>query len=263
MAFFDGLQFIGWGQNIGSVHLHDRLFEGYYGIQYSHEGSFSVSRGDEPFRTVMGPYALVTHPGIRFRYGVLPGNEPRYHIFVCFRGERAEAYLREGLLPLGEKHGMIPVLQSGVFCQNILQLQTCLQDGHQARAVHLLEGLLLQLSERQGGNRPGRMEQALDGLGQAIRSDLSRPWDFTAEARRMQVSYPHFRRLFAQHFGCAPGQFLLKSRLEHASWLLRETYEPIARIAEKTGFCDVYYFTRQFRKFLHLTPARYRKEFVG
>jgi AraC-like DNA-binding protein len=131
------------------------------------------------------------------------------------------------------------------------------------KAVHLLEGLLLQLQEQDRmRRRPGRFDEPIEALGRAMSGDFLRTWDFTEEARRMYLSPSHFRRLFHERFGCAPRQYLLRRRLEHAAGLLRTGEESIQAISASVGFCDVYYFTRQFTKQFHLPPARYRREYV-
>ncbi len=264
LTYFDGIQFMGWGNIQHCDHLHDRVFPDYYGIQYSHAGPFSISRADEPFRIVQGPHLIITYPGVRIRYGVLPGQESRHHMYVCFRGKRVDDYIREGLLSVGADWSVVPVRHSAEFYQNLVGLQTALANQvSQSRCVHMLEGLLLQIQEQITLSRkPGRYAEDLDRLGQGLRKNPLRKWDFREEAEKMAVSYPHLRRIFQQHFSCAPSRYLLRSRLEYAASLLRDSNATIAQIAMMTGFSDVYHFSRQFKQFKHLAPARYRREFV-
>ncbi len=56
-------------------------------------------------------------------------------------------------------------------------------------------------------------------------------------------------------------QLVLNVRMKKAAGLLCRTGEPIKSIAEKSGFSNVYYFTRMFRQFYNLPPARYRRKF--
>lgn len=264
MDFFGGLRFLGWGNCPRYDSYGDRMFEGYYGIQYNHSGPFQVIRDNEPPCNVTGPHLFISYPGVRLRYGA-PAKQMRHHLFVCFQGERVARYLAGGLLEVGGGWGVVPVVHSAPFYQGMLELLRCLQDGAEnPRAVHLLEGLLLQIHEQAAILRgPGRLAEPLDRLGQEIRRDPLRTWDFRTAAQEMNISYPHFRRVFQQHFTCAPARFLLRSRLEYAGGLLRESRLSIAQIAELAGFSDVYHFSRLFKRHLHLPPARYRREFTG
>jgi AraC-like DNA-binding protein len=69
----------------------------------------------------------------------------------------------------------------------------------------------------------------------------------------------HFVRLFRQHIGQTPAQYVLERRLTLAAERLVFSPDPIERIAEDLGFPDRYYFTRMFRRRMGLPPAAYRR----
>jgi len=60
-------------------------------------------------------------------------------------------------------------------------------------------------------------------------------------------------------FGLTTGQWVLKTRINHASRLLIETFMPIADVALEAGYADQSSFTRQFRRSAGLSPSQYRK----
>jgi AraC-like DNA-binding protein len=266
MTWFDGLSFITWGRSRQYTAMHERRFEDYWGIQYNNAGPLRFALGGEALRRVEGPHAFISFPGERFRYGILPGDIPRDHLWLCFRGPRVRRFISSGLLAADRRPALRPVLQPGLFLQGMEEALACLE-AHPARldrAVHAVEGLLLQLGEQEAArHRPGRLDARLDALGRAMADGFGEEWDFDEEARRLCVSPSHFRRLFRSRFGCAPRQFLLQRRLERAASLLREGDESVQAIASELGFCDVYYFTRQFARRFHLPPARYRREYAG
>jgi AraC-like DNA-binding protein len=86
-------------------------------------------------------------------------------------------------------------------------------------------------------------------------------WDFEKEARKLAVSYPHFRRLFEQFFQVPPGKFLLSARLEKAAALLTGSDLQIREVAQECGFEDEFYFSRIFKKYRRLPPKKYRSNF--
>ncbi len=67
------------------------------------------------------------------------------------------------------------------------------------------------------------------------------------------------RRRFKQETGQPLHDYLLQRRLMKARTMLDETELPIKEIVEQLGYRDVYFFTRQFHRFLGLPPAAYRK----
>lgn len=72
------------------------------------------------------------------------------------------------------------------------------------------------------------------------------------------VSLSHFIRTFHQTTGVPPHQYLLRTRLNRAKELLRQTRHSIADIARMTGFSGQSHFTKHFGRFAGVTPRRYR-----
>jgi AraC-like DNA-binding protein len=79
-------------------------------------------------------------------------------------------------------------------------------------------------------------------------------------ARRLGTSYSNFRRTFREHTGVGPHQYRLHLRLSHARDLLLNTNLSIKEIAFASGFEEVQYFCRFFKKSTGRTPSSYRKE---
>lgn len=65
-------------------------------------------------------------------------------------------------------------------------------------------------------------------------------------------------RLFKNELGKAPQEYLRQLRVDKACWFLRFSDESIKAIAEKTGFCDRYHFSKIFTKSMGKSPARFR-----
>ncbi len=281
MDYFDGIRFLLWDRQPEYTHTVDRVFATHYGLQYNHGGRIRYAFGDSALRTTEGPHAWVTFPGIRFRYGPDRGGS-RFHRYVAFVGPRTEVYRRTGLLPVRSHPALIPITRSERFARDMDRLFDCLGEGLRytpsrtirkgrlpvgghprdlPSAVHMLEGLLLQLHRQPEQPRGGRFDQPMRALAARIRAQPERDWDFRAESRRLSISYAHFRRVFRQTIGTPPGQFVQISRLERAAQLLRNTSAAVQRVAHDVGMPDIYYFTKLFRRHFHTPPARYRKEF--
>jgi len=79
-------------------------------------------------------------------------------------------------------------------------------------------------------------------------------------ALRYSFHPAHIIRRLKQKYGSSPLQLLLQIRLDKAKQLLAETEESINEIASHTGFNDSAYFSKQFKKSLHMTPSAYRQQ---
>ena len=73
------------------------------------------------------------------------------------------------------------------------------------------------------------------------------------------MSQNAFARLFKEQTGMSPQNFLAHKRVTKACMLLRYSRHSIEDVAETSGFCDRYYFTRVFTNLRNISPAAFRK----
>ena len=63
---------------------------------------------------------------------------------------------------------------------------------------------------------------------------------------------------FKSSTGISINHYLTQLRIRMASMLLRDTELSISEICEHTGFNDIGYFSKSFKKEIHFTPSEYR-----
>jgi AraC-like DNA-binding protein len=78
-------------------------------------------------------------------------------------------------------------------------------------------------------------------------------------ARLTGLSPCHLNRSFGRKIGMPPHAYQLQVRIARAKSALR-TGSSIAGVALATGFVDQSHFTRQFKRFVGITPAKYAGE---
>ncbi|MBO7147509.1 MAG: helix-turn-helix transcriptional regulator [Lentisphaeria bacterium] len=237
-------------------------FKGYWGIQYNHAGTLLFSLGKEQPVIVEGPHAFISYPGEHFLYGSPPG-KTRHHCFICFSGKIVRRFISGGLLVPQRKNPLIQVVHSERFYSVFCKLREMIQQpggAMQPRAGWMLEDLLLQLQEQPGTQMKinAFCEHNLQTLRQEICNNPLENWDFEEEARKLSISYSHFRRLFKELTGCAPNHFLIEARLNLAEQLLQNDVLSIAEVAHKCGFPDEFYFSRLFKKHRMISPSALR-----
>ncbi len=79
-------------------------------------------------------------------------------------------------------------------------------------------------------------------------------------ARAAHLSRQHISELFRNYFKQSPVAYAIGLRLDYARELLCRTNWSISKIAEESGFKNVYYFCRIFRKKNCCTPTDFRKK---
>lgn len=80
-------------------------------------------------------------------------------------------------------------------------------------------------------------------------------------AKTINVSTKYFTRLFIEAFNTTPKQYMIKLQLKKAAELLKEN-KSVTEAALESGFCDVYYFSKLFKKHMDLTPTEYKGYFL-
>ncbi len=77
-------------------------------------------------------------------------------------------------------------------------------------------------------------------------------------SRLLYLSDGHFCRFFKRHMGMSAIEYLNVYRVGKSLELLRDRELSVTDVALQTGFDDVNYFSRVFKKIRHQTPSEYR-----
>lgn len=78
-------------------------------------------------------------------------------------------------------------------------------------------------------------------------------------AAHLGVSVSRASHLCMSLLGVSFQEQVLNVRMKKAEFLLKETDEPIKEIAAKSGFSNVFYFSRMFHRFFGTTPGKLRR----
>lgn len=96
-------------------------------------------------------------------------------------------------------------------------------------------------------------------LVRRIRQHDQSPPTVAQLARLVGLSPDYFTRQFGVTFGTSPRHWLVHHRMRAAAALLEQTTLAVYQIAEKIGYADVAQFSRQFKAYAGIGPARYRR----
>ncbi len=257
---------VGAGEIRGKVHVcRDRTLEDWAAVYLVAGGGWFADEAT-PRRAVAAGDLLLLAPGIRHSYvpGV-PGEWSEYWMTFC--GEIFAVLGRAGILDPAR-----PVLRPGVVPELVAAFDALVgariaaaararsaedarrEEAQLAAEAHLL---LTRLVRSDGG---GAADDGPPWVAEAcvrLAADLQRPLDLARLAAGCGLSYERFRKAFAAAVGEPPARYRLRRRIDRAKTLLTGG-ATIADTAEALGFCDVYFFSRQFRAATGTTPARFR-----
>lgn len=78
-------------------------------------------------------------------------------------------------------------------------------------------------------------------------------------SRKTGYSQNQLIRLFSRSLNITPIQYAIKKKMEYAKGMLMYSNKSVAEIAYNTGYIDVSYFSKVFKKSTGCTPNEYRK----
>jgi AraC-like DNA-binding protein len=237
----------------------EKRIKGYVSLQFMERGSIELSYGKEKSKWDQ-PVFWTGSPGPI--YFASANGQPWNHRFVCFNGPLAQQWQREGLLFRGAF--ACPAPKVGHFAQvfdEFIFHQRDTSRWAKRKAINALEALLIQIAElRQPSPSPQSFLSRVEVLLADTRHFAN---DYNEIAQKMQISETTLRRRFYQLVGVSIHQFVLKKRVNRVQDLLLNTTLSLQEISDQMGYCDIYYFNRQFTKFTRVPPAVYRSMMLG
>lgn len=85
---------------------------------------------------------------------------------------------------------------------------------------------------------------------------FSKVIDIPMVAAACGLSEYYFFRLFRTVYGQSPMQFVIQLRLEYAVTLLKQHHCTVTEAAVRSGFSDIYSFSKAFRKKFGISPGK-------
>jgi len=106
---------------------------------------------------------------------------------------------------------------------------------------------------------PDSSTSRFDSLKSHLRENMQRDLPVAEMAEHAGLSRSHFARLFKEHEGMSPREYVEDLRLKRALQLLYSETMSVKEIAYACGIPDVNYFCRLFKKHMGMSPGEYRK----
>lgn len=105
------------------------------------------------------------------------------------------------------------------------------------------------------------MYQKVHEIALYLQNHCSEPCPLDDIAAHFYISRPYLTRIFKSITGFTVTEYLIVCRIRRAKMLLKETTLSITDISAQTGFGNITYFEKVFKKMTDCTPFQYRKNF--
>lgn len=223
-------------------------------LQYVASGNVILEYGGQRYELEAGSF-WVNHPGVLYRYR--PGSNGEWeHRFIVFDGEKCKKWKSLGLIPYHPCQVPAEMLLAKRI-DRIIELSNRALPLNNLEAMNMTEKILIDLRrirdlESQSVSWVNSITSALDA-----RHDLNP--DYSALAAKYGMTRRSLFRNFKKSIGLTPHAYHIKTRIKCIMEMLEMTDLPIKVIADKAGYSDVFYFSRQFKQQTGLSPGQYRR----
>ena len=158
------------------------------------------------------------------------------------------------MLDMSKRESLEPLFKK-IFCAFVTK-----DEGYKFECMSLLYKIFaeLQKSSYIPENKFRLIKPALD----IIESDFLTRDIHTGElARASGISETYLKRLFGERFGVPPKKYIIQMKINHAAELLRLGRYTVTQISDMSGFSDSGFFSRQFKKYMGISPSDFAKRY--
>jgi AraC-like DNA-binding protein len=215
-------------------------------------GSFPLKKGS----------IFITFPGIWHRYK--PALKTGWiETYIGFDGELARKLIckpqfapEEPVYHFGIKEELLDTFLK------IFDLIEKEQPGYQQIASGMVIKLLgYIISFEKQKNFSGKpIAKVIEAIRFEMRQKMEEELNLRELAKKHNVSYSFFRKMFKKYTGVSPGQYHLQLRITRAKELLISTDKSIKEISYELGFQSIFYFSNMFKKKEGVTPSYFRNK---
>lgn len=127
--------------------------------------------------------------------------------------------------------------------------------------TNLFENWMREIRRRASTDEsPRPVPQEFRALRRYMHESFDRPITLDHLAERMHMSRWHLCRAFRKHFGQTPMESLQAIRMQHAALLLRDVNLSVGEVGLRTGYEDLFHFSKQFKKHYGMSPRAMRAQ---
>ncbi|MBO5224474.1 MAG: helix-turn-helix transcriptional regulator [Clostridia bacterium] len=122
----------------------------------------------------------------------------------------------------------------------------------------LFEGLRIEQNSKKRRNSYHKIYPAIEYINKNYKEEIN----YEELASLCMFSPSHFRKIFVKEMGVPPTVYRENIRCEVAKGMLISDIFTVTEISEVLGYCDIYHFSKEFKKRTGRSPSAYKKSYL-
>lgn len=169
-----------------------------------------------------------------------------------------------GIIMIGNIYNGSPEQLRRLAQRNLLSQIPTMQHGFTQedceRTADILESYIAFLLDRYGERTPKTFDNVVEDVRSYIEENINSDLSIATLAQQYNYNEKYLGRLFKTRTGYTIHEYCNYLRLTKAKKLLRSTNLSISEVAVQSGYNNVTYFIRVFKKHTQLSPLQYRQK---
>ncbi|MBR2466909.1 MAG: helix-turn-helix transcriptional regulator [Clostridia bacterium] len=176
-------------------------------------------------------------------------------IDICFDADRTVSEV-PFVISAKDKEKLAPLFK------RIFSVWVSKDAGYRFECISLLYKIFAEL-ERSSFGAKSHFEKIKPAIYMISERFLDRNITIHELAMACGISEAYLKRLFNERYGVPPKQYIIRMRLNYAEDLLRSGIYSVTKVAQMSGFSDIYFFSRQFSSHVGMSPSEFAKKYVS
>ena len=190
------------------------------------------------------------------------GRVKRYDVVRHERGECIDVFFKADR-PIAECAFVIDAKHNeklGMLFKRLFATWVAKNDGYYFESISLLYKIFakIQCDNYVSKQHYVKIKPAIDAIHERF---LHEELSLSCLAAECGVGVSYFQRLFREKYGMPPGKYIIQLKINYACELLRLGRYSVTQVAEQCNFSDVYFFSRQFKEYMGVTPTQFCKKY--
>lgn len=165
--------------------------------------------------------------------------------------------------PISEQAFVLKLKNSKIMeslFKKIFSVWVSKNDGYYFECVSLLYKIFAELNKQNyiPENQYRAIKPAIDYINDNFLNDKI---SVEQLANLCSISESYLKKLFIKKFGVPPVKYIIGLKINYSSDLLRSNLYTITQIAEICGYSNIYFFSRQFKEYVGITPTEFQKKY--